>query len=117
MLPFMDWSLVAMGCLIVLGSLGARRWKRTMVSKGQSPGQGIRFFWPPLLMGVVLIDGQVPRLLHAPWLVVELADALNLALAITAAITLFFASRSGVASSGGAAQCDSHDGGAPPGSS
>lgn len=79
-----------------------------MVSKGQSPGQVMRFFWPPLLMGLVLIGGQVPGLLHAPYPVVELADAL---------IALLFALRSGVASSGGAAQCDSHDGGCPPGSS
>ncbi|MER6976103.1 hypothetical protein [Streptomyces carpinensis] len=117
MLPFMRWSLAAMGCLIVLGSLAGRWWERTMVSKGQSPGQVMRFFWPPLLMGLVLIGGQVPGLLHAPYPVVELADALSFALAIMAAITLLFALRSGVASSGGAAQCDSHDGGCPPGSS
>ncbi|WP_329526769.1 hypothetical protein [Streptomyces sp. NBC_01462] len=46
MLPFMGWSLAAMGCLIVLGSLAGRWWERTMVSKGQSPGQVMRFFWP-----------------------------------------------------------------------
>ncbi|MFH9979729.1 hypothetical protein ACH4ND_10840 [Streptomyces sp. NPDC017179] len=100
MLRFMGWSLVAMGCLIVLGSLAGRWWERTMVSKGQSPNQVMRFFWPPFLTGLVLISGQVPGLLHAPYLVVELADALSFALAVTAAITLFFALRSGVASRG-----------------
>jgi hypothetical protein len=94
MLRFMDWSVVAMGCLLVLGSLGSRWWERTMVSKGQNPDQGMRFFWAwlPLLMGLGMIGAKVPGLLHAPHLVVELVDALNFALAIT---VLFFVLRLG----------------------
>ncbi|MEU1597096.1 hypothetical protein ABZ468_30660 [Streptomyces sp. NPDC005708] len=94
MLRFMDWSVVALGCLLVLGSLGSRWWERIMVSKGHSPDQGIRFFWTwfPLLMGLGMIGAKVPGLLHAPHLVVELIGALNFALTIT---VLFFALRSG----------------------
>jgi hypothetical protein len=92
MLRWMDWSVVVMGCLLVLGSLGSRWWERLLVSKGHSPNQGIRFFWAwlPLLVGVAMIGAKAPGLLHAPYLVVELADALDFALAIT---VLFFVLR------------------------
>lgn len=94
MLRFMDWSVVAMGCVLVLGSLGSRWWERVKAPKGKSPDQGLRFFWAwlPLLMGLGMIAAKVPGLLHAPHSVVELFDALNF---VTAVAVLVFAVRSG----------------------
>ncbi|MFI6355000.1 hypothetical protein ACIBJF_20630 [Streptomyces sp. NPDC050743] len=79
MLRFMDWSVVAMGCSLVLMSLGSRRWERTKVRKGESPDQGMRFFqaWLPLLIGLEVISARVPSLLLAPHLVVMIMDTLN----------------------------------------
>ncbi|MEU2423274.1 hypothetical protein ABZ619_20000 [Streptomyces sp. NPDC007851] len=50
----MDWSVVAMGCALVLMSLAIRWWERTEVRKGKNPDQSMRFFrvWLPLLMGL-----------------------------------------------------------------
>ncbi|MGA5324188.1 hypothetical protein ACPCIU_27560 [Streptomyces seoulensis] len=50
----MDWSVLALGCALVLTSLGGWWWERTKVRKGASPDRSRRFFaaWLPLLMGV-----------------------------------------------------------------
>jgi hypothetical protein len=92
MLRFMDWSVVAMGCALVLGGLGGRWWERTKVREGAGPDQGMRFFWAwlPLLMGLGMIGANLPRLLHAPHTVVMILDTLNVALAV---MTLFVALR------------------------
>ncbi|MCX4764981.1 hypothetical protein OG562_29220 [Streptomyces sp. NBC_01275] len=94
MLRFMDWSVVAMGCALVLASLGGRWWERTNVRKGAGSDHGRRFFWAwlPLLMGLGMIGTNVPRLLGAPYSVMMILDTLNLVLAIT---TLFLALRAG----------------------
>ena len=85
MLRFMDWSVVAMGCVLVLGSVGGRWWERTKVRKNERPDQDVRFFWAwlPLLMGLGMIGAKVPGLLRAPHPVVEVVDALNFVLAVT----------------------------------
>ncbi|MFJ5970117.1 hypothetical protein [Streptomyces sp. NPDC093060] len=82
MLRFMDWSVVAMGCLLVLGSLVSRWWA---ARKGEGLDQGVRFLWAwlPFLMGLGMIGAKVPGLLHAPHPVVEIVDALNFMLAVT----------------------------------
>ncbi|MFF3057172.1 hypothetical protein [Streptomyces sp. NPDC057909] len=91
MLSFMDWSVVALGCALVLASLGGWWWERTKVQKGANPDQGRRFFaaWLPLLMGMELIGAKVPHLLHAPYPVVMIVDALNFALIVTVAVLAF----------------------------
>ncbi|MGW7529850.1 hypothetical protein [Streptomyces sp. NPDC054783] len=85
MLRFMDWSVVAMGCVLVLGGLGSRRWERTRVRTTERSDQDMRFLWAwlPLLMGLGMICARVPGLLGAPHLVVEVFDALNFGLAVT----------------------------------
>ncbi|MFG2777800.1 hypothetical protein ACGFY7_08040 [Streptomyces prunicolor] len=90
----MDWSVVAMGCALVLASLGGRWWERTNVRKVAGSDQGTRFFWAwlPILIGLGMIGTNVPRLLGAPHAVMMIVDTLNLVLAIT---TLFLALRSG----------------------
>jgi hypothetical protein len=104
MLRFMDWSVVVMGCLLVLGSLAGRWWERTQVSRGSNPDQSMRFFRVrlPLLMGPGMIGAKVPGLLHAPHPVVEIIDALNFALAVAVLVLAlrsgrrFFVSRTAV---------------------
>ncbi|RPE43852.1 hypothetical protein EDD90_7068 [Streptomyces sp. Ag109_O5-1] len=88
MLRFMDWSVVAMGCALVLMSLGTRWWERTEVRKGKSPDHSMRFFWAwlPLLMGLELIGARMPSLLRASHSVVMITDTLNGALAVTVLI-------------------------------
>lgn len=94
MLRFMDWTVVAMGCVLILGSLGSRWWERAKISKGDTPDPHMRYLraWLPLLMGLGMISAKVPGLLHAPHPVVEIVDALNFVLAVT---VLIFAIRSG----------------------
>ncbi|MGW7407146.1 hypothetical protein ACWGI9_26080 [Streptomyces sp. NPDC054833] len=94
MLRFMDWSVVAMGCALVLTSLGGRWWERTKVRKGDSVDQDMRFFWAwlPLLMGLGMISAKVPSLLLAPHRVVMIMDSLN---GVLAAIGLILALRAG----------------------
>jgi hypothetical protein len=88
MLRFLDWSIVATGCVLVLGSLGIRWWERTRMSRGGVADQDGRHLWAwlPLLMGVGMIGVKVPVLMHAPHPVVEVVDALNFVLAVTVAI-------------------------------
>ncbi|MEU8976091.1 hypothetical protein AB0D11_44160 [Streptomyces monashensis] len=88
MLRFMDWSVVALGCALVLVSLGIRWWERTEVRKGKSLDQGMRFFraWLPLLMGLGMISARLPSLLLAPHPVVMIMDTLNSALTVTVVI-------------------------------
>ncbi|MGI5140139.1 MULTISPECIES: hypothetical protein [unclassified Streptomyces] len=89
----MDWSVVAVGCVLVLVSLGSRWWERTKISEGETPDQALRFFWAwfPLLMGLGMIGTRVPHLWHAPYAVVEIVDAVSFVLAAT---VLVFAVRS-----------------------
>ncbi|MFD8420200.1 hypothetical protein [Streptomyces sp. NPDC059466] len=91
MLGFMDWSVVALGCALVLVSSGGWWWERTKVRKGADPDQGRRFFaaWLPLLMGMELIGAKAPHLLHMPYPVTMIVDALNLALIVTVAVLAF----------------------------
>ncbi|MGW1811709.1 hypothetical protein [Streptomyces sp. NPDC002078] len=88
MLRFMDWSVVAMGCALVLMSLGSRRWERTKVRKGESPDQGVRSFrvWLPLLIGLGVISARMPSLLLAPHLIVMVMDTLNAVLGVAVLI-------------------------------
>ncbi|MFF4119554.1 hypothetical protein [Streptomyces sp. NPDC001714] len=88
MLRFMDWSIVAMGCALVLMSLGGQSWERTRVRKGKSPDQDMRFYWAwfPLLVGLGLISAKVPSLLLAPHPIVMIMDTLDGALWVTAVI-------------------------------
>ncbi|MEU1600489.1 hypothetical protein ABZ468_49025 [Streptomyces sp. NPDC005708] len=81
----MDWSVVALGCVLVLGGLGSRRWERTRVRTNKRSDQDMRFIrtWQPHLMGVGMICARVPGLLRAPHLVVEVYDALSFGLAVT----------------------------------
>ncbi|MGY5044476.1 hypothetical protein ACWDE0_02290 [Streptomyces sp. 900105755] len=94
MLRFMDWSVVAMGCVLILGSLGGRWWERAKVPKGDTSDPRARYLWAwlPLLMGLGMIGAKVPGLLHAPHPVVEIVDALDFVLAVT---VLIFVIRSG----------------------
>ncbi|MFD8726127.1 hypothetical protein ACFV2H_51550 [Streptomyces sp. NPDC059629] len=88
MLRFMDWSVVAMGCSLVLISLGGQWWERTRVRKGKSPDQDMRFYraWFPLLVGLGLISAKVPSLLLAPHPIVMIMDTLDGALWVTVLI-------------------------------
>jgi hypothetical protein len=90
MLRFMDWSVVAMGCLLVLLSFGYRWWEQAKIRKGASPRQGVRFvsIWLPLLMGLGMIIAKVPHMVGAPFAVVMIADSLNGVLAVTAVLVL-----------------------------
>ncbi|WP_405828055.1 hypothetical protein [Streptomyces sp. NBC_01176] len=92
MLGFMDGSVLALGCALVLVSLGGWRWERTRVQKGAGPDRSRRFFatWLPLLMGVELMGAKVPRLLHAPHAVAMIVDTLNLVLICTLAVLTFW---------------------------
>jgi hypothetical protein len=95
MLPFMDWSVVAMGCALVLVGLGGRWWERTRVRAGGGPDQGTRFLWAwlPLLMGLGMIGANLPRLLHAPHTVVMVMDTLNVVLAVMTVVLVLRAGR------------------------
>lgn len=90
MLRFMDWSVVVMGCLLVLLSLGFRPWQQAKIRKGASPRHGAPFIsmWLPLLLGLGLIAAKVPKLAGAPFAVVMIADSLNVVLAVTAAVVM-----------------------------
>ncbi|SEE15077.1 hypothetical protein SAMN05216489_05666 [Streptomyces sp. 3213] len=95
MMQFMDWSVVAMGCLLILAALGGRWWERGKVRRGAGPVRGTRFLWVwfPLLLGVGMIGGNLPRLLHAPYAVVMTVDTLNLVLAVTTVVLVLRAAR------------------------
>jgi hypothetical protein len=84
----MDWSVVVMGCLLVLLGVGCRRWEQAKIRKGASPRQGVRLYLIPLLMGLGMIVGQSPHLVGAPFAVVMTADALSLVLGVAAVLVL-----------------------------
>ncbi|WSQ09868.1 hypothetical protein OG604_20040 [Streptomyces sp. NBC_01231] len=95
MLRFMDWSVVATGCLLVLGSLVGRWWERTQARRGEVLDQRLRFLWAwlPLLMGLGMISTKVSGLLHAPRPVVETVDALNFMLAVVVLVFVLWTVR------------------------
>ncbi|WP_328747499.1 hypothetical protein OHT57_18340 [Streptomyces sp. NBC_00285] len=86
----MDWSVVVMGCLLVLLSFGCRWWERAHVRKGTRSRQGMRFYaiWMPLLIGLGMIVAKVPHMVGAPFAIVMAADTLILVLAVTTALVL-----------------------------
>ncbi|MEW2050146.1 hypothetical protein ACIBAH_00370 [Streptomyces sp. NPDC051445] len=86
----MDWSVFAMGCLLVLLGFGARRWERAAIRNGARPRRGTRFVstWLPLLLGLGLIVTKGSELVGAPFAVVMIADSLNVVLAVTAAVIM-----------------------------
>lgn len=88
MLRFMDWSVVVMGCLLVLLGFGCRWWVQTKIRKGASPSQGVRLYLIPLLIGFGMIVGKLPHLVGAPFAVVMTADSLSLVLGVAAALVL-----------------------------
>ena len=90
MLRFMDWSVVVMGCLLVLLSFGCRWWERADIRQGARARQGMRFYaiWMPLLIGLGMIVAKVPHLVGAPFVIVMTADTLVLVLAVTTALVL-----------------------------
>ncbi|MEV6481553.1 hypothetical protein [Streptomyces sp. NPDC051576] len=55
----------------------------------------MRFFWAwlPLLIGLGVIGGNLPRLLHAPYALVMVMDTLNLGLAVTTVVLTLRAGR------------------------
>ncbi|WP_406456747.1 hypothetical protein OH768_23850 [Streptomyces sp. NBC_01622] len=95
MQQFMDWSVVAMGCLLVLMALGGRWWERAKALKGAGPVRGTRFFWAwlPLLLGLGMIASNLPALLHASHAVVMTMDTLNLVLAVTTVVLVLRVAR------------------------
>ncbi|MEV0741102.1 hypothetical protein AB0I51_35365 [Streptomyces sp. NPDC050549] len=95
MLQVMDWSVVAMGCPLILVALGGRWWERVKARKGAGPVRGTRFFWAwlPLLLGLGMIGGNLPRLLHASHSVVMTMDTLNLVLAVTTVVLVLRVAR------------------------
>ncbi|GAX55853.1 hypothetical protein AQJ27_30895 [Streptomyces olivochromogenes] len=95
MLRFMDWSVVVMGCLLVLLGFGYRWWEQAKIRKGASPRQGVRFYsiWFPLLMGLGMLVAKVPHMVGAPFAVVMVADSLNVVLVVTAALVLVVQAR------------------------
>lgn len=95
-LRLMDWSVVVMGCALVLVGIGGRWWERGGRRKGAAGSeQGVRFFWAwlPLLIGLGVIGGNLPRLLHAPHALVMVMDTLNLGLAVTTVVLTLRAGR------------------------
>lgn len=98
MLGFMDWSVVAMGCSLILLSLACRWWEQAKIRKGASRNQGMRFYWAwfPLLMGTGMVIAKLPHLLGAPFAVLMIADALNGVLVITGLVLALRAERRAV---------------------
>jgi hypothetical protein len=84
----MDWSVVVMGCLLVLLGFGCRWWEQAKIRKGASPRQGLRLYLIPVLIGLGMIVGKTPHLVGAPFAVVMTADSLSLALMVAAALVL-----------------------------
>lgn len=84
MLSFMDWSIVAMGCASVLTGLGARWSARAEAQEREDRTARLHWSRLALLMGAVLILAKAPQLLDAPYLAVEIADAVDLGLSIAA---------------------------------
>jgi hypothetical protein len=96
-LRFMDWSVVAAGCALVLAWLGGRWWERVRVRRGVGADgdQGARPLWAwfPLLLGLGMIGADLPRLLHASHTVVMVVDTLNLVMAVTTLVLVLRAGR------------------------
>ncbi|MGI5513027.1 hypothetical protein [Streptomyces sp. CA-106131] len=83
----MDWSVVVMGCLLVLLSFGFRWWEQAKIRKGVSPRQSVHYSFP-LLIGLGMIVGKTPHLLGASFAVLRTADSLSAVLTVTAAVGL-----------------------------
>lgn len=98
MLRFMDWSVVVMGCLLVLLGFGGRRWEQAKIRKGASPRQGVRMYLFLLLIGLGMIVGKSPHLVGAPFAVVMTADSLSLVLVVAAALVLVVSAKRQVGS-------------------
>lgn len=83
-MDFEDWSVVVMGCLLILLSVGLRWWERVRVRQGGQLGRGARFYWAwlPLLLGVGMLLSRLPHLLGAPHDIVMTCDSLNLVLSV-----------------------------------
>ncbi len=98
MLRFMDWSVVAMGCALVLTSLGVRWWERNKEWKGASVDHGRRFLgaWFPLPLGLGMIGAKVPGLLLASHPVVLIVDTVNVVLTVTVVVLVLRAQLEGV---------------------
>ncbi len=80
---FMDWSVVAMGGLLVL--TGATLLWRGRGRPGNARSTADRWARFPLLMGIAALNAQWPRLLHAPFSVLMAVDAVNAVLALVLA--------------------------------
>ena len=95
MLRFMDWSVVVMGCVLILVALGGRWWERARGDRGAGPDQGTWFIraWLPLLLGLGMLGARVPALLHASHTVVMTMDTLNLVLVATTLVLTLRAAR------------------------
>jgi hypothetical protein len=88
MLGFMDWSVVVMGCLLVLLGFGCRWWERRQIREGASSRQGVRLYLFPLLIGPGMVGGRLPRLVGASFAVVMTADSLSFVLVVAAVLVL-----------------------------
>ncbi|MFD4553440.1 hypothetical protein ACFWP5_03805 [Streptomyces sp. NPDC058469] len=93
----MGWSVVAVGCALVLAWLGGRWWERARVRRGAGADgdQGARpsWAWFPLLVGLEMIGADLPRLLYASHAVVMVVDTLNLVMAVTTLVLVLRAGR------------------------
>ncbi|MFI1091902.1 hypothetical protein [Streptomyces sp. NPDC020917] len=87
----MDWSIVVMGCVLVLLAVSRFWWervKRVRTQKRASAGQAMRhsLAWLPLLMGLGMVIAKVPHLLGASFAIVEISDSVSVVLAVTVAL-------------------------------
>ncbi|MFF2131005.1 hypothetical protein ACFVW1_37745 [Streptomyces olivochromogenes] len=86
MLQVQDWLLVGIGGVFVIFGLALRLTSRGKAELAKTAskhrfGGPIRWMYP-LISGLCLLFGQLPRLLGAPYVVVGVFDAMGLSLAI-----------------------------------
>ncbi|MER7565789.1 hypothetical protein ACGFWE_30375 [Streptomyces sp. NPDC048523] len=82
----MDWSVVVLGCLLVLLGFGCRWWVQTKIRQGASLRQEVRLSLIPLLIGLGLVVGKSPSLVGAPFAVVMTADSMSFVLMVAATL-------------------------------